>query len=215
MKTTAVDKAYAWLYERIMDGTFPGGTFIDEVIVCEAAGLSRTPVREAFIRLEGERYLSLVPRRGAQVRELSSADMSDAFATRFILESHAIRQFCARSQKVPAEMRANLRLMEELSDLDNTDSVIRYLAADREFHTAYVHSLGNRIVNDIYDSLWRMHEWSAATQAGRMRSGAYRELNRCQHRAILTALEERDASTAVKVLNEHLRPFDEVPVFLD
>jgi DNA-binding GntR family transcriptional regulator len=95
------------------------------------------------------------------------------------------------------------------------DEIALYLHADRQFHTAYVSTLGNPLVSDFYDSIWRLNEWSTRGQAGRLRNQGYRSLNDAQHRAILAALEKHSAQEAVHTLREHLRPFSEVAVFLD
>ncbi|MGC0239445.1 GntR family transcriptional regulator [Arthrobacter sp. SD76] len=150
MKATAVDKAYVWLRQRILDGTLPGGTFIDEATVCEAAGVSRTPAREAFNRLEGERFITRVPRRGAQVRELNSSDLHDAYDARFMVESFAATEFCAAGHKVPEAMYRNLEIMDENADFEDEAAALRYLEADQAFHAALVQTLGNRPVIDFF-----------------------------------------------------------------
>ena len=61
---TARAKAYAYVLDHIIRGDFRGGDFIEEEWVSSAAGVSRTPVREAFHRLESERFIELLPRRG-------------------------------------------------------------------------------------------------------------------------------------------------------
>ncbi|MCZ0975943.1 GntR family transcriptional regulator [Streptomyces albulus] len=65
-KPTA-DRAYAHVRERLLDGRYPGGELLSERAVATELGLSNTPVREAFLRLQAEGFLRLYPRRGALV----------------------------------------------------------------------------------------------------------------------------------------------------
>ena len=64
---SASERAYTWARDRIFDGTFGTGEMISEGEVCNALGISRTPVREAFLRLSSEGVLELFPKRGAFV----------------------------------------------------------------------------------------------------------------------------------------------------
>ena len=60
----AAERAYAYLKERIIDGTVPGSTMLSEGEVAQEVGCSRTPVREAFLRLEVEGFCSSTPSVG-------------------------------------------------------------------------------------------------------------------------------------------------------
>jgi DNA-binding GntR family transcriptional regulator len=204
MKTTAVDKAYGWLRERILDGTLSPGSFIDEATVCEATGVSRTPAREAFNRLEGERYLTLVPRRGAQVRELNSRDLHDAFNARLMIESHVAREFCAARMQVPASMRQHLQAMDEITDFTDREATLAYLNADLEFHAAFVRTLGNRAIDGFFESLRRANSLGAARRAELLRTDRFLNMNRSQHHALVAGLEKYDTDAVLEVLRQHL-----------
>ena len=205
MKPSAVDKAYEWLRQRILDGTLPGGSFIEEETVCEATGVSRTPAREAFNRLEGERFLTRVPRRGAQVRVLNAADLYDSFNARYMVESHAASELCASVGVVPEEMLRNLRIMDELEDFSSDDVILQYLAADHAFHSALVQTLGNQATIEFFESLWRTSQFASISRAGWLRSPEFRKTVSAQHHAIFDALESKDKEAAVGALSEHLR----------
>ena len=213
MGKTAVDRAYEWLRSEIMNGSLPAGTFVEEVTVCEATGLSRTPVREAFHRLAGERYVNLVPRRGAQVRGLSATELYEVFDVRFAIESHALRQLCAGRAGVPDAMRRALDLMVDFRELGTRDDYIEYGQLDIAFHRAGVEAGGNALLVQMYDTLRPLHERSSLAQA-RIVGESLRHVTTTQHQAILQALADHDAEAAVRVLGEHLRPIPEVPEML-
>jgi DNA-binding GntR family transcriptional regulator len=89
---SATDEAYAFAKKRILDGRFAGGELISEGDVAAGVGLSRTPVREAFLRLEGEGLLRLYPKRGALVVPVSAAEMRHVMETRLLVERYAIER---------------------------------------------------------------------------------------------------------------------------
>lgn len=209
---TAVDRAYEWLRDAITDGSLPPGFFIEEAMVCEAIGLSRTPVREAFQRLSGERYLNLVPRRGAQVRGLSATELYEVFNARLALESHALRELCTRRMGAPAPMREALKEMTDFPDLTSQEDFIAYGRLDIAFHRAFVQAAGNTLLLQMYDSLRPLHERSSLTQAHAKDS--MRAVTTSQHHALLEALSLHDADAAVRTLGEHLHPIAEIPAAL-
>ena len=92
---TATNRAYAFTKGRVLDSTFAGGNFITEGEVADALGMSRTPVREAFLRLEGEGLLRLYPKRGALVVPVSVGEVEAVMETRMLVERFALDKVLA------------------------------------------------------------------------------------------------------------------------
>src|SRR5919108_1492205 len=107
-QTTATDRAYRFTKGRVLDSSFAGGNLITEGEVAEALGMSRTPVREAFLRLEGEGLLRLYPKRGALVVPVSVGEVEAVMETRMLVERFALDKVLAKG---PAETLA--RAMDE------------------------------------------------------------------------------------------------------
>jgi DNA-binding GntR family transcriptional regulator len=103
LKMTAKDRAYAFTKERVLDSTYAGGDLITEGEVADALGMSRTPVREAFLRLEGEGLLRLYPKRGALVVPVSVGEVEAVMETRMLVERFALDKVLADG---PAEVLA-------------------------------------------------------------------------------------------------------------
>lgn len=213
MAASAVDKAYEWLREGIVRGTLVTGSFVDEATVCHATGVSRTPVREAFHRLAGEQYINLVPRRGAQVRELGAKEMYEVFSARFALESFAIQELCQRKAPVPPDMTAALQEMIDFPVFRGVEHNVEYGRLDIRFHRAYVAAIDNDLVLRMYDSLRPMHERSSLTQA-RVAIDDIRAITTVQHQQILAGLAAHDMSSTLDALRVHLSPLPEVRSFL-
>ena len=146
----AKDRAYAFTKQRVLDATYAGGDLLTEGEVAEALGMSRTPVREAFLRLEGEGLLRLYPKRGALVVPVSAAEVEAVMETRALVERFAVEQAIARGADVTGAMRDAIARQERHADAGDLDG---FVAADRAFHTVVVAAAGNQIVLDLYDSL--------------------------------------------------------------
>src|SRR6201988_1432898 len=85
----AKDRAHDYVKRQVLTGAFPGGELISEGEVAAALGMSRTPVREAFLRLEAEGLLRLYPQRGALVVTVSSEESRAVIEARLVLEQFA------------------------------------------------------------------------------------------------------------------------------
>ena len=85
----AKDRAHDYVKPQVLTGAFPGGELISEGEVAAALGMSRTPVREAFLRLEAEGLLRLYPQRGALVVPVSSEEAHAVIEARLLLEQFA------------------------------------------------------------------------------------------------------------------------------
>jgi DNA-binding GntR family transcriptional regulator len=149
---SAAERAYSFVKNRIVTGSYPGGTLISEGEVSEALQISRTPVREAFLRLSVEGLLGLYPKRGALVVPVSASEIRDVLDARLVIEAHAARTVIAngRHREVAAELRAVL-------DKHSTPGMLRdphrSTELDHQFHGALVDAAGNRLLSDFYAAL--------------------------------------------------------------
>ncbi|MGP3535822.1 GntR family transcriptional regulator [Microbacterium sp. RD1] len=204
MGASATNRAYEWLRSAIMTGELPSGAFVDEATVCEAAGVSRTPVREAFQRLAGERVIQLVPRRGAQVRDVSPREVIEAYGARWLVESAAIRDVLARGIDVAEAMAPILNEMERFSRFSGPADRATYIALDKTFHSVYVRAAGNSVIAQFYDTLWPLHEWDSLR--GPETSQEFLQAVNRQHREIFDRISAADTPGALAALEEHLTP---------
>src|SRR5277367_1146248 len=95
-RVAAKDRAHDYVKRQVLTGAFPGGELISEGEVAAALGMSRTPVREAFLRLEAEGLLRLYPQRGALVVPVSAEESRSVIEARMILEKFAVGKLVAR-----------------------------------------------------------------------------------------------------------------------
>ena len=206
-RTSAGQRAYEWIRDAILRGDFAEGEFIDEVALSERVNTSRTPVREALQRLQVERYIDLLPRRGAQVRVVTAAEMREIYQARILLESDALRGICRRHAGSPDEAEALLAEMEQAGEARDWNA---YARLDYRFHAAIVRHHGNAVIADLYDALQpRQVRLGTRTM---MEAPARLPTIESEHRQLVAAMQAHDADTCVSVLSTHLR---EVPELVD
>jgi len=150
-------RAYDAVKDRILTGDFPAGELLSEVEVAQELELSRTPVHEAFLRLEAEDLLRLIPRRGAVVVPVSPREALDVLEVRRALETAAARRLATDGQRY-AGVRTRLRerlatLTAEQESHAAARDTAAFAIADEEFHRAIVTASGNALADRFYATL--------------------------------------------------------------
>jgi DNA-binding GntR family transcriptional regulator len=184
--------------ERLLDGRFAGGTLLSENEISQRLGISRTPVRQAFVQLESERLLELYPRRGALVVPIAASEADDVLEARLLIEQHCARRVAEMGRTPAGALRASIARQEQALAVDGT----RFTQADREFHRAIVAANGNELLTRQFDALRDRHQRIAATTIARDPTRIARFI--AEHREILTGLEHGDGERAVELLATHL-----------
>lgn len=207
VKTSASQRAYGWIRDAILSGEFAEGEFIDEVALAARVNTSRTPVREALQRLQVERYVDLLPRRGAQVRVVTALEMREIYQARFVLESDALRTICQRQAGVPDSARALIEKMEQAGQSHDWNG---FAQLDQMFHAEIVRHRRNAVIAELYDSLQprqvRLGTRTLVEAPARLTTIEH------EHRELIAALDRHDADASVEVLRRHLR---EIPELVD
>ncbi len=200
---TAKDRALAYVKTQVLTGAFPGGELISEGDVATALGMSRTPVREAFLRLEAEGLLRLYPQRGALVVPVSPNEVRAVIEARLVLEQFAATKVVGRGPAACAT--AFGRLSSELKrqrDAAAATDWREFLDADRAFHAVTLEESENGILAGFYSSL-------RDRQMRMIGESALRDPNRVttimdEHRGIAEALRDGDLQRALQAVRTHL-----------
>jgi DNA-binding GntR family transcriptional regulator len=201
-KLTAKDRAYVFTKGRVLDSTFAGGDLITEGEVADALGMSRTPVREAFLRLEGEGLLRLYPKRGALVVPVSIGEIEAVSETRMLVERFALDKVLSigAAPAIADALEIAIAAQEEYAASGDADG---FVAVDREFHTTFVTAAGNPIITGLYDSLRDRQQRMIITSL--LRDTKRIESILVEHRQITGAIRAGDLARADAVLVAHLR----------
>ncbi len=186
------------LRQRIFKRELEPGSWIDELKLAEAYGISRTPLREALKVLAAEGLVTMKVRRGAYVTEVSEKDLSDVYHLLSLLESDA------------AGVVARVATNAEVDELKTLHADLEAAAGDRDsffalnerFHMRLLEIADNRWRNQMVADLrkvMKLNRHNSLLKSGRI------EESLVEHRAIMTALAARDAQTASQRMQEHFR----------
>lgn len=202
-RVAAKDRALTYVKQRVLSGAFAGGNLISEGEVAEALSMSRTPVREAFLRLEADGLLRLYPQRGALVVPVSPDEVREVLEARRVLEQFAAGKIAALGQAQRDEVVAKMELeVRRQGAADVSTEPGEFLDADRAFHTVLVEAAANSILGSVYDSLrdrqMRMVGRSVIQEPGRV------ETILTEHRDIAQAVHSGDAEGALEAVSRHL-----------
>jgi DNA-binding GntR family transcriptional regulator len=196
----AAERVYLHVKSGVLDRSYEGGTLLTEGELAEAVGVSRTPVREALLRLEAEGLLKLYPKKGALVLPVSAQEIADVVETRLLVEQHAVAKVVGA---VPA--RLITRLEESLAEQRGyavAGDLAAFAVADRCFHAEIVRAAGNRILAHLYDQLRdRQLRMGVATMHAEPSRVAK---NIAEHTEILAALRAGAALTAAELVDRHV-----------
>ncbi|MBV2360632.1 GntR family transcriptional regulator [Thalassococcus sp. CAU 1522] len=198
-RSSRVSDAYVRLKDEILNNRMPAGFQAPEPDIAQRLGMSRTPVREALIRLQAEGLVELVPRRGARVLPVVADDMREIYEILTALEPHAAAVLAARSPSA-----ADLAPLETATcDMEaalSAEDLRAWAEADDRFHRALLDLHGNARLSAIAASLYdQAHRARMVT----LKMRALPHQSTAEHREILTCLRNGDAEGARTVFTAH------------
>lgn len=196
---SAAQKAYDFIKWAILNSVYTGGQLITEGSLADEVGVSRTPVREALLRLEVEGLLTLHPKRGALVATYSGQDIEDVLDARWLVETHTARpSFERRESLQPLVEEIHERMKRNRREHDTAG----FTASDREFHEAIVDAAGNAVLSAVYRMLReRQTLFTSVLMRGRLDR---MDQAIVEHEGLLDALRGDDVEAFEKVVTDHL-----------
>jgi DNA-binding GntR family transcriptional regulator len=194
------DRVYDFIRHVILTGEYQGGTFIEEEDISARIGVSRTPVREAFHRLNAEQYIDLLPRKGALVRQVSPQELAGIYQARLMIEGSVMELICRERIPVPPEIPD---IIERIRDTrsDTPDGRLAFIELDWSLHCAIVEMCGNDVLTEMYKSIRSRFDRVVRTIV--MTQDHVKKVNK-EHVAICKLLQAHDADQLRITLKEHL-----------
>ena len=198
-KSSLVEQVYQTLRRRILDNVYsPGRQALEQELATEL-GISRTPVREALMRLQNEGLIEVIPRHGMRVLPVSPTDMAEIYVVLTALECAAAEIVAAR-RPTEAELEPLLRATSDMDRALRSDDLDAWAAADERFHRTLVDLAGNRMLRETVDNFWdRAHRARMVTL--RLRPKPVNSTR--EHTALVARLRAGDAPGAVDVNRAH------------
>jgi DNA-binding GntR family transcriptional regulator len=196
---SAAARAYDYAKWAILNAVYSAGDVITEGGLAAELGVSRTPVREALLRLEVEGLVQLRPKKGAVVATFTLEDVDDVLEARTLVEtSTAEKSFAHRAELLPAIVAVHEEMCRRRHERDTAG----FTDADRRFHELIVDAAGNAVLSAVYRMLReRQTLFSSAMVRGRTDR---MDAAIAEHERVLAALRGDDPEVFKRVVREHL-----------
>jgi DNA-binding GntR family transcriptional regulator len=190
------------LRQRIFARELAPGSWIDELKIAEAYGISRTPLREALKVLAAEGLVTMKVRRGAYVTEVSERDLSDVYHLLSLLESDGAGVVAATATAPQIEELQALHLELEAAAAPDRQDRELFFEINERFHMRLLEIANNRWRDQMVADLrkvMKLNRHNSLLKSGRIEES----LN--EHQALMAAIASRDAALAVRRMQEHFK----------
>ena len=193
------DVVFNTLRRAILRGELKPGERLMEIQLANKLGVSRTPIREAIRKLELEGLVLMIPRRGAEVAEITEKNLRDVLEVRCALEELAVQLACDR---MDAEGLVRLKeAAEKFREVLDSDDITQIAQADVLFHDVIYTATDNKrliqLLNNLREQMYRYRiEYLKDVKARRSLVE--------EHDALWEALKERDLERAQMIMREHI-----------
>lgn len=190
---------YEELRMLIMTGKIKPGTRMMEIELAESMGVSRTPVREAIRQLEKDNLVTIEPRRGAYVSDISADDMADMLFVRQPLEG--ISTYLATKYMTDDQLRELVEVNKKYETAVNEDATEDLIKLDTKFHKLIADASRNKylisILEDLQEQVLRFRY--IYFKSGRRAAEVIDE-----HRKIMNSMLDRNEEAAREYSIEHI-----------
>jgi DNA-binding GntR family transcriptional regulator len=209
-KGTGTQVIYAELRRRILRLDLAPGADLDEQALVREFKLSRTPVREALLRLAHEELVEIIPNRGTRVTGLQFPEVGEIFDSLEILTRVTSRW--AALHRTPPQLDAIRRHSREFAEAAAANHFDRMSDANRSYHLAIAEAAGNRHFHKMLDALltltmrYAYMTLARGTTIADIFPGGFRQIN-TEHDELIALIEQGDAEGADRLAGQHLRLF--------
>jgi DNA-binding GntR family transcriptional regulator len=200
-KITRVDDAYTRLKDEIRTNRMPPGFQATEPEIALRFGMSRTPVREALIRLESEGLVELIPRKGARVLPINVHDMKEIYDILTSLEPDVAADVAAKNL-TKAQLRPLEKAAADMEKALKHDDLDAWADADDRFHHHMLDLHGNRRLKEIVLAL-KFQVYRSRIVTLRLRDKPLKSNK--EHRKILEYIRQGNAEAAREAFRAHRR----------
>ena len=198
--TNLAEKVYSRMIDAILEGTFSAGERLVCNDIAKHFGVSRTPVREALVRLEKEGFIHSVPRSGTYVNSFTPEEMKEIYEIREVLEGVAARM--AAISPDPDLLEKMRQACEEYKLGIEQKEVDLCVESDLLFHRLLVKASGSKRLIEMLEG-FHIQSISIAKRGASYRTHAPTYLD--EHRSVLDLISQRKGRLAEKKIREHIR----------
>lgn len=193
------DVVFNTLRQAILKGELKPGERLMEIALAERLGVSRTPIREAMRKLELEGLVVMIPRRGAQVANITEKDLNDVLEVRIALEDMAIEKACANMSE--EEMGRLWMAAKEFERTTAEGDLVKMAEADMAFHEIIYQASDNRrliqVLNNLREQIYRY-------RVEYLKEEETRNLLVKEHEEMTAAIRAREVKCAKEISFRHI-----------
>ena len=193
------DVVFNTLRQAILKGELKPGERLMEIALAEKLGVSRTPIREAMRKLELEGLVVMIPRRGAQVANITEKDLNDVLEVRIALENVAIEKACTRMSK--EDMGRLWLAAKEFERTMAEGNLVRLAEADVAFHEIIYRASDNKRLNQVLNNL---REQIYRYRVEYLKEEETRNVLVKEHEELTKAIRQRDVKKAQEISFRHI-----------
>jgi len=193
------DVVFNTLRQAILTGELEPGERLMEIHLANKLGVSRTPIREAIRKLELEGLVTMVPRRGAEVAQITEKSMNDVLEVRRALDALCVELACDRISR--QELEQLKKACDGFEEAVKTKDIKKIAQADVELHNIIVRATGNQrliqLVNNLSEQMYRYRfEY--------IKDSSQHERLVEEHRVIYQSIMQKDKETASLAAKTHI-----------
>ena len=193
------DVVFNTLRQAILRGELKPGERLMEIQLANKLGVSRTPIREAIRKLELEGLVLMIPRKGAEVAEITEKSLRDVLEVRRALEELAVQLACEKITK--EEIRELERVAKEFQQVVNSSDITEIAEVDVCFHDIIYTATDNQtliqLLNNLREQMYRYRVEYLK------RDGVFPQLI-AEHEAIIRHIENNEKEKATEVMCRHI-----------
>lgn len=183
----------------ITNGDLPSGEALSEMALAGQLGVSKTPVREAFLRLRQEGLVETSPRRGTFVFEMDRHQVAQLSRFRFVLEESALKMLTPETAEVLTAEHA--KLLKGMADAIAVGDGPKYRLLDTKFHISIIKSSRNTFLIEAYNGIaWRVQ----ALLSRLLKDPKLNEVSYGEHQRLSENIRSGRIADAIQLLEAHI-----------
>ncbi len=203
------EQAYKQIRQKIVTLALPPNAVVDEARLQEELGFGRTPIREALKRLELERLINIIPRRGMFVTPINLTDLQRLYEVRLNLECLATELAAARGTAVHWQEMAQVLNQIEQPDSISPDQLIM---VDEACHRIIYSAADNQFLEQTLEALFplSLRMWHVAlAKLGDKKDSIIQYRHIVEHEEIMAALRKGKAEEAAVLMRRHIEAYQQ------
>lgn len=193
------DVVFKTLRQAILRGELKPGERLMEIRLANKLGVSRTPIREAIRKLELDGLVVMIPRKGAEVAEITEKSLRDVLEVRKVLEELSVELACDRITK--EQIKELEKAAEEFKEILKSDDITEIAEADVHFHDIIYQAADNQRLTQLLSNLGeQMYRYRIEY----LKNPDVHEKLLSEHEEIIKNIRERKKESAVRIMCEHI-----------